>query len=553
MKLLPLSRVFVSSALLAAVSMSGWADDGFWITIDKETRDKIRTEMPYLLEDVDLSSLTADEAFSTSNSTVAKVSKKKIDALSQFIHLRMKRCGGFIVHDDFEQALALVKQNENTPLNDFVEPNYTIDQGEVVTALIPSVQEASLKETINSLSRFNNRYYQSDTGVEAANWIKSQWEQLANGHKNVSVKLVKHSQWQQPSVVLTWKGSELPDEVVVVGGHLDSINQSSSDKIRAKAPGADDNASGIASLTEAMRVLFASDFNPKRTIKFMGYAAEEVGLRGSGDIAAQHKQSNTNVIGVMQLDMTLFNGSRADVVFMQDNTSNELTQFTAKLAETYFPEITVGYGSCGYACSDHASWYRNGYPAVMPFEAQMRESNNNIHSTNDTLESAGGNGLHAIKFAKLATAFAVELAKSAGGSPDNPDPNTPDDGSYKLLKNGKGFCLGVNKQGGNRITASQCNNAANQKWMMDSAGRIHPKADKKQCLAMRSWFTGANMAQLSECKTTDDTQRWELVGGRLQNAEHTKFYLTHFGEKYGDWVGVWYDLSNDYQQWQWSN
>ena len=51
------------------------------------------------------------------------------------------------------------------------------------------------------------------------------------------------------------------------------------------APGADDDASGIATLTEVIRVALANGWKPKRTVKFMGYAAEEVGLRGSNAIA----------------------------------------------------------------------------------------------------------------------------------------------------------------------------------------------------------------------------------------------------------------------------
>jgi putative aminopeptidase FrvX len=51
------------------------------------------------------------------------------------------------------------------------------------------------------------------------------------------------------------------------------------------APGADDDASGIAPLLEVLRIALASGWKPKRTVKFMGYAREEVGLRGSNAIA----------------------------------------------------------------------------------------------------------------------------------------------------------------------------------------------------------------------------------------------------------------------------
>ena len=52
-----------------------------------------------------------------------------------------------------------------------------------------------------------------------------------------------------------------------------------------------------------------------------------------------------------------------------------------------------------------------GYPASMPFESTMEDINKKIHTANDTLQNAGGDAKHAAKFAKLATAFVVELAK----------------------------------------------------------------------------------------------------------------------------------------------
>lgn len=74
----------------------------------------------------------------------------------------------------------------------------------------------------------------------------------------------------------TWE--EKADEIVIIGGHLDSINQSN--PTNGRSPGADDNASGIAVLSEVLRAIVDNDYKPQRTIQIMGFAAEEVGLRG---------------------------------------------------------------------------------------------------------------------------------------------------------------------------------------------------------------------------------------------------------------------------------
>jgi leucyl aminopeptidase len=64
--------------------------------------------------------------------------------------------------------------------------------------------------------------------------------------------------------------------------------------------------------------MLANNYKPRRTIKLIGYAAEEVGLLGSKDIAASFKAKNANVVGVMQLDMTNYKGSPLDIYLYTD-------------------------------------------------------------------------------------------------------------------------------------------------------------------------------------------------------------------------------------------
>ncbi|MEK7721682.1 MAG: M20/M25/M40 family metallo-hydrolase, partial [Elusimicrobiota bacterium] len=176
------------------------------------------------------------------------------------------------------------------------------------------------------------------------------------------------------------------------------------------APGADDNASGIAALTEAIRVIVASGYKPKKTLKFMGYSAEEVGLRGSQDIARAFKLEGAEIEGVIQLDMTNFNGSAEDIFLITDYTNAPQNAFLGSLIRSY-TDYRLGETKCGYACSDHASWTKNGFAASFPFEASFKESNPYIHSARDTLSQSGGHSRHALKFAKLVIAYLVEMAK----------------------------------------------------------------------------------------------------------------------------------------------
>ena len=209
-------------------------------------------------------------------------------------------------------------------------------------------------------------------------------------------------------MVLTIPGTSLADEVVVLGGHLDSIAAGSGNP-DFLAPGADDNASGIAVLSEVIRVAMSAGFFPQRTVQFMGYAAEEVGLVGSQDIAADYAAAGTDVVAVLQLDMTDYFGSVEDMAFLSDYTDATLTGFLGELVDTYQPELLWTTTACGYGCSDHASWHLQGFPASMSFEARFGQHNPAIHTTSDTLATLGNNVDHAYKFARLALAFMVEI------------------------------------------------------------------------------------------------------------------------------------------------
>jgi leucyl aminopeptidase len=208
--------------------------------------------------------------------------------------------------------------------------------------------------------------------------------------------------------MLSVAGSERPDESIVLGAHLDSILMSRMSDT-ALAPGADDDASGVASLTEALRAMLQQGYKPKRSIHLVAYAAVEVGLRGSHDIATSFKRAKGTVVGVLQLDMMNYKGTANDIVLFTDYSDSKQNAFLAELVSVYLPELKLGYDKCGYACSDHASWQALGFPASMPFESSFARDNPAIHTAKDTFANSGGQATHALKFARLAAAFAIEL------------------------------------------------------------------------------------------------------------------------------------------------
>jgi leucyl aminopeptidase len=338
---------------------------------------------------------------------VLALTEGEIEALSEAMHARHGRCGGLMLHESLAEALA-------APAAPAVAVDYTLDRAAAVGAVLPLLDAERIAQTIRELSSMKNRYYRSESGAAASAWLLERWRADARvaGRADVTVELWDHG-YPQRSVVLTIPGAERADEVVVLGGHLDSIALGGAGAV---APGADDDASGIATLTEVARALLVAEIRPARTLKLIAYAAEEVGLRGSLAIARDLRKRGVAVVGALQLDMTNYHGSDRDIWIIDDFTSPAQNAFLVRLIEAYVG-ATWGHDVCGYACSDHASWHRAGVPASMPFEARSRDRNQAIHTRHDTLERSGEDARHAVKFARLAAAYAIELGKTAGSPP----------------------------------------------------------------------------------------------------------------------------------------
>lgn len=412
-----MKRKIVSGLLLSLVlgasgiALTSAGSQRVWITVGDRAFNELKLIAPDMV--VSQSRTLAPSA----NGLVAgetvhlvQIDRSQIAALSGAIHKKLHRCGGFVEHDSETTGRALLATGTGSfaAAPSLAAPSYAIDNQSVVTPLLTQMQAANIGQTIVDLSSFVNRYYTTTGGVNGSNWIKNKWTTLASGRSYVTVEQFTHAAWAQKSVIMTIQGTDNASEVVVLGGHLDSINTAGTTE-STSAPGADDDASGIASLTETIRVLMESNYRPRRTIKFMAYAAEEVGLKGSAEIAKKYKTDGVNVVGVIQLDMTNYKGSANDIYIFQDYTNAAQNTFVTNLIKTYQPTLAVGTDRCGYGCSDHASWNAQGYPTSMPFETSMSQSNPKIHTSADTYANMGSQANHALKFARLATSFAVEL------------------------------------------------------------------------------------------------------------------------------------------------
>ncbi len=326
------------------------------------------------------------------------------------IHDHVKTHGpGYIFRDSKEKALqALEKKVRRSVLID-----YTITEDALVNECLDLVDGTNIENDILNLQGYGTRYHDRSQVVQAVLDQQAKWETmiLASGRTDVHTRIYDHINTPMPSVILTMDGANTPDEFVIIGGHIDSFSFQGNNN----APGADDNASGIASLNEMVRILLEKNFVPNRTIEVMAFAAEEIGLVGSAETAEEYADNGVNVAAFVQFDMTGYKGSSSDVYITTNSyNSASLNNYLTDLMDHYNASgahsFGYGFSECGYGCSDHFSWADNGYDAAFPFEAALGEDNPNIHSAGDVY-SFFNTPEHSMKFTKLGLEFLIEAAK----------------------------------------------------------------------------------------------------------------------------------------------
>ncbi|WGF93067.1 M20/M25/M40 family metallo-hydrolase [Aequorivita marisscotiae] len=335
------------------------------------------------------------------------------EEVSHSIHDNVKTHGpGYIFRASAQKALqALEPVERRSPQIDF-----SITEDAFVNECLDLVDGQNIEDDILNLQNYGTRYHTKSQAELAVLDQQAKWDAMiaASGRTDVHTRIFNHVNTPMPSVIITFDGANTPDEFVIIGGHIDSTTFGD----KNNAPGADDNASGIASLNEMVRVLLEKNFVPNRTIEVMAFAAEEIGLVGSAEIAEEYANNGVNVAAYVQFDMTGYNGSSSDIYITTDwYNSNQLNTYLTELMDHYnsnnpnnLHNFTYGYTECGYGCSDHASWADNGYDAAFPFEARMGEDNPNIHSPGDVY-SFFNTPEHSVKFAKLGLEFLIEAAK----------------------------------------------------------------------------------------------------------------------------------------------
>ncbi|MGS2739154.1 M28 family peptidase [Sinomicrobium sp. M5D2P17] len=331
--------------------------------------------------------------------------------------------------------------------------------------IVNAVSAERIEKDIRTLAGFGTRNTFSDTvsetrGIGAARrWIKAEFDKISKDCDNclevfyqkdlVTPKdgsRIPHDAWVV-NVVAIQKGTKYPDRYIIMSGDIDSRASDATD-YETDAPGANDNASGMAGAIEAARVL--SGYKFESSVVYVGLSGEEQGLFGGKGLAGYAKKNNWEIIGIFNNDMIGniegvdgVTDNRTFRIFSEpvppteteeqrkmrrfyggevDGISRQLARYIHKTVRTYMPEMNPmmvyrldRFGRGGH----HRPFNDLGYAGVRIMEAH--ENYNRQHQDIRTENGiAYGDVIEGVNFdyaKKLTAVNAINLAALAWAPP----------------------------------------------------------------------------------------------------------------------------------------
>ncbi|HOG19760.1 MAG TPA: M20/M25/M40 family metallo-hydrolase [Salinivirgaceae bacterium] len=228
------------------------------------------------------------------------------------------------------------------------------DPYEFIHNLTEMVNPDSLARTIQDLESFVSRFSTNPNRTYIVSYLKNRLESYGCDIEIDTFPYIKNGYtFEQYNVIGKIYGTT-NSAPLLIGAHYDSCCRTDS------SPGADDNASGVATVIEAARIIAQSGFTPRRTIYFGAWAAEEQGLLGSRNYARKLNLSGIELDLAINLDMIATNRSENYRAYIE--TSSSVTEHAL-----FFANFNGGLSliqDAPTSNSDHASFRQYGYPIL---------------------------------------------------------------------------------------------------------------------------------------------------------------------------------------------
>ena len=251
-----------------------------------------------------------------------------------------------------------------------------------IAALVTRVSQSNLQAWVNRLCAFTTRHSKSIYINKVADWLDVEFKSL--GYGDVEKIPFPYGGLQLYNVVCKKAGTGHTGKTTIVCAHYDCQMEKPLDAT-ARAPGADDNAAGVAVLLELARILQQVEI--KDDVQFVCFSAEEQGLLGAKAYAQYTQNHGLNVHRLINLDQVGYplanSGVKIEYDINNEVTSNDAPSkaFAAVMAQmaTDYCTIPVSYGHI-YG-SDYMPFEALGAVVIGVYEG---EGNPNYHNDSDT-------------------------------------------------------------------------------------------------------------------------------------------------------------------------
>jgi len=307
----------------------------------------------------------------------------------------------------FNKVSRLPRQTRDFPTVTEVNPT--------IREMLDQVNMDSLEATVQHLQDYGHRLWNSDNAFAASDWIASRMQALG---LEVEQQPFYANTWlgsgeAAPNVIGIQRGTLYPDTYVVCGSHFDSFSWEA--YYGGQAPGADDNATGVASVLESARIMTQYEF--EYSIIYCAYGCEEMGLYGSEAYASRCQQENMDIIGYFNNDMNGYlYGDQIHIDCIYPNYVEPIGTYYMNVGEVYYPELPIRHVNFNEGDSDHTSFNNHGYMGIYPFEDYQHYSPY-IHTVNDLIGMSVNSFEMGQQYCQMNIACLAEIANPTGETP----------------------------------------------------------------------------------------------------------------------------------------
>ena len=285
-----------------------------------------------------------------------------------------------------------------------------------IREMMGQVDQDSLMATVQHLQDYQSRIWNSTNAFSASDWIAGKMAALG---LEVEQQAFSANTWMgsgqaAPNVIGIQRGTLYPDTYVVCGSHFDSFSWEAYSG--GNCPGADDNATGVASVLESARIMTQYEF--EYSIIYCAYGCEEMGLYGSEAYASRCQSEGMDIIGYFNNDMNgyLNPGDDIHIDCIYPSSVEPIGTYYMNVANVYFPEMVVRHVNFNEGDSDHTSFNNHGYMGIYPFEDYQNYSPN-IHTPQDLIGPSVNSFAMSQRYCQMNIGCLAEIANPMGEMP----------------------------------------------------------------------------------------------------------------------------------------